>query len=286
MSQIKRVEFDGYVSELHILPDDCVTISDEREFVRIKPSRSSRFSLANLVWEANASAIGMQTPSLTACTGYHNLLALRNDASISEDATSHQTTLFESPESRDEDESQHGSRTKTKKSKTSMSQAQVERAREVPTAITITINIAMELENHDVSIEVLKAIHPCDGLFILHDMRTWGYVVKYLRESGFVDPRKDKLQKLPTGITRPKCYQAADKVLACYKSPSGKRSWCKSTLPDAIAWQEQMATVDEAESAEQDDSQAHRADRDDHSGDDRADQSGSDERAHSAPKDT
>jgi len=217
LASIKLVSMKGYKSQWKIFPEDVVDI-DGKQFVRLKTSNGG---LLHMVFESNDLApldgrTVLKGCSLSCSKGLNHMMIQRNKAQQMADTKTGKSSLFNPSES-DQDDG-HWMR---------KSFSELREKRLAPTSMNITV----KMDGGEHAIEVLVPSHPMDALWVSYDEATIGYVVKYLRDEGFSEPKKQKL--LPRDIS-----QTGDLFVGVHKDEASGRKRYKTSkeLDDVIAW--------------------------------------------------
>jgi hypothetical protein len=219
LASIKLVSMNGYKSQWKIYPEDVVDI-DGKQFVRLKASNGG---LLHMVFEGNDLAplegrTVLKGCSLACSKGLNQMMMLRNKAQQMAATKTGKCSLFNPIEG---DQGDGDGQWMSK------SRSEIKEKRLAPTSINITVN----MDDGDHEVEVLAPRHPMDALWVVYDEATVGYVMKYLRDEGFSEPKKQKL--LPRDIS-----QSGDLFVGMHKDDeNGKKKYRASKdLDDVIAW--------------------------------------------------
>lgn len=219
LSDLKVVQMRGYSTQLKIFPEDTAEI-DDCTFVRIRPYAKG---WVNLICESNESAplsYKKDRFSLTSSCGFMDLIELRNQAAAAaETHEGHKSTLFDEP-------------TPEKLSFPKSTRTDQKRKREDLTTVTFPVSC----DGVTMDITLAKPVHPKDAVWIKFDIDTMGHVIKFMRDSGFTDEKKQK-SAVALGV-----YQASPgKFVACFALPDNTKRYHTTTcLQDALTWQERM----------------------------------------------
>ena len=225
MASIKLVSMSGYKNQWKIFPEDVVDV-DGQQFVRLKVFNHS---LMLILLEGNdlAPLDAKTLRSLSCSKGLSQMMTQRNKAQL--DATNKTTknSLFNPSESGDD----QGDGPWMKKSFSELREKRL-----IPTPM----NIIVKVDDEEHEVQVLVPSHPMDALWVKYDASTIGHVIKYLRDEGFSEPRKQKL--LPKDIS-----QTGELFVAVHKDEaSGKKKYKTSKeLDEVMAWKAQIMSSGE-----------------------------------------
>ena len=225
LSTIKVVTLPDMKSKFKI-PEDEVVMVDNKPFVQLT---SNKYGLGQLMCEGNPDA---PPHSVHGLSGYHTgldkLVQMRNDAQDTEMLpTGGSSTLFNTD---DEDKPKQAPKRKPRQSRMEIAGKRINKE---------VVQLTLEHNGACNVIEVLRQVHPMDGLYVLYDQKTMTAVLNFLRTSGFhkKEPRIQN-QGAPgiQAIKENKKFWCSKGFLVVTKDEEGNKKFKKAkTLDEAFA---------------------------------------------------